>query len=153
MQNRMLSTSLLSQYKLFCQRYSLEQIINHATCTTCSSSTLIDQILTTCREQISQSGVVDIGISDHQLIYLTRKLYGMKSNAHKEMKTRSLKNCRIESLNQSFRLINFLDYEYFNYVDIAYSDFIQQKTPVINKIASLKEVRIKNYSHNWCCCQ
>ena len=76
----------------------------------------------------------------------------MKSNAHNEMKTRSLKNCTIESLNQSFRLINFLDYEYFNYVDIAYLDFIQQKTPVINKIASLKEVRIKNYSHNWCCC-
>ena len=27
MQNRILSTSLVSQYKLFCQRYSLEQII------------------------------------------------------------------------------------------------------------------------------
>ena len=41
MQNRIPSTSLLSQYKLFCQRYSLEQIIKHATRTTCSSSTLI----------------------------------------------------------------------------------------------------------------
>ena len=83
MQNRIPSTSLVSQYKLFCQRYSLEQIIKHATRTTCSSSTLIDHILTNSREKISQSNVIDICISDHQLIYLTRKLHRMKLNRHK----------------------------------------------------------------------
>ena len=46
-------------------------------------------------------------------------------------------------------MINFPDYEYFNDVDIAYSDFIQCITSVINKIAPVKEVRIKNYSHDW----
>ena len=92
MQNRIPSTSLVSQYKLFCQRYSLEQIIKHATRTTCSSSTLIDHILTNSREKISQSGVIDIGISDHQLIYLTRKLHRFNSNTHKQIKIRSLKN-------------------------------------------------------------
>ena len=44
-------------------------------------------------------------------------------------------------------MINFPDYEYFNDVDIAYSDFIQCITSVINKIAPFKEIRIKNYSH------
>ena len=34
MQNRIPSTSLVSQYQVFCQRYSLEQIIKHATRTT-----------------------------------------------------------------------------------------------------------------------
>ena len=106
MQNRIPSTSLVSQYKLFCQRYSLEQIIKHATRTTCSSSTLIDHILTNSREKISQSGVIDIGISDHQLIYLTRKLHRMKSNTHKQIKIRSLKNYTIESLNRGLRMIN-----------------------------------------------
>ena len=52
MQNRIPSTSLASQCKLFCQRYSLEQIIKHGTRTTCSSSTLIDHILTNSREKI-----------------------------------------------------------------------------------------------------
>ena len=75
MQNR---ASLESQYKLFRQRYSLEQIIKHATRTTCSSSTMIDHILTNFRKQISQSGVIGIGISDHQLIYFTRKLRRIK---------------------------------------------------------------------------
>ena len=153
MQNHIPSTSLVSQYKLFCQRYSLEQIIKHATRTTCSSSTLIDHILTNSREKISQSGVIDIGISDHQLIYLTiyltRKLYRFKSNTHNQIKIRSLKNYSIECLNQGLSMINFLDYEYFSDVDIAYSDFIQRITSVINKIAPFKEIRIKNYSHDW----
>ena len=46
-------------------------------------------------------------------------------------------------------MINFLDCEYFNDVDITYSDFIQRITSVINKIAPFKEIRIKNYSHDW----
>ena len=64
MQKWIPSTSLLSQYKVFCQRYSLEHIIKHATRSTCSSSTLIDQILTNSRKKISQSSVVDIDISE-----------------------------------------------------------------------------------------
>ena len=114
MQYRIPSRSLVSQYKLFCQRYSLEQIIKHATRTTCSSSTLIDHILTNSREKISQSGVIDIGISDHQLIYLTRKLQRMKLNTHKQIKIRSVKNYTIESLNKDLCMINFPDYEYSN---------------------------------------
>ena len=78
MQSRIANAILLSQYKLFCQRFSLEQIIKHATCTKYGSFKRIDHILTNSREKISQSGVVDIGISYHQLIYMTRKLHRMK---------------------------------------------------------------------------
>ena len=46
-------------------------------------------------------------------------------------------------------MINFPDYEYFNDVDIAYSDFIQRITSVINKIAPFKEITVKSYSHDW----
>ena len=73
----------------------------------------------------------------------------MKSKTHKQIKIRSLKNYTIESLNQDLRMINLPDYEYFNDVDIAYSDFVQRITSVIDKIASFKEIRIKNYSHDW----
>ena len=53
------------------------------------------------------------------------------------------------SLNQGLRMINFPDFEYFNDLYIVYSDFIQCITPVINKIAPFKEIRIKNYSRDW----
>ena len=102
-----------------------------------------DHILTNSREKLSQSGVIEKGISNHQLICVTRKLHRMKQNTHNQIKIRPLKNCTIESLNQALRMINFID------VDIAYSDFIQRITPVINKITLFKDIRIKNYSHDW----
>ena len=45
----------------------------------------------------------------------------------------------------SLHMVNFPDYEYFNDVDIAYSDI----TPDKNKIAPFKETKIKNYFHDW----
>ena len=65
----------------------------------------------------------------------------MKSIIHKQIKIRSLKNYTIESFNQGLSMTNFSDYEYFNNVDIAYS--------AINKIAPFKEIRTKNYYHDW----
>ena len=43
----------------------------------------------------------------------------MKSNTHKQIKVRYLKNYTIESLNQGLHMTNFPDYKYFNDVDIA----------------------------------
>ena len=73
----------------------------------------------------------------------------MKSNTHVEIKIRSLKNYTIESLNPGLCMINFPDYEYFHDADIAYPDFIQRMTSVIDTIAPSKEIRIKNCSHDW----
>ena len=55
----------------------------------------------------------------------------------------------MEPLNQGLRMISFPDYEYFNDVGIAYSDFIQRVTLIINEIAPCNKIRIKNYSHDW----
>ena len=40
---------------------------------TCSTSTLINHILTSTPSRVSQKGVISVGISDHQLIFCTRK--------------------------------------------------------------------------------
>ena len=54
----------------------------------------------------------------------------------------------MEPLNQGLRMISFPDDEYFNDVGIAYSDFIQRVTLIINEIAPCNKIRIKNYSHD-----
>lgn len=41
-------------------------------------------------------------------------------------------------------MIKIPDYDNFNDVDIAYSDFVKHITLAINEIASLKETRIEN---------
>ena len=38
-----------------------------------ATSTLLDHILTNANQLVSNSGVLDIGLSDHQLVFCTRK--------------------------------------------------------------------------------
>ena len=61
-------------YHQFCRMFGLEQIIKSPTCITCRNISLIDHILVNIPSQISQHGVVNFCVSDHQLIYCTRKI-------------------------------------------------------------------------------
>ena len=67
------SSALVNKYKEFCQTFSLTEIIKEPTRITCFTSTLLDHSLTNSSEKVSQKVVIDIEISDHQLIYCTEK--------------------------------------------------------------------------------
>lgn len=56
--------------------HNLTQLITEATRLTDETSTPIDHMYTTNSEHVSSSGVIPIGISDHCLTFLTRKLNG-----------------------------------------------------------------------------
>ena len=71
-----------------CLPDSLKQLISLPMCITENSSALLDHVLTNSTDRISQSGVVDTGLSDHQLIYCTRKVNQTKLNTHKYIRTR-----------------------------------------------------------------
>ena len=45
--------------------------------------------------------------------------------------------------------INFPDFSNFKDIHDAYSDFTEKVTSVIDEIAPLKEVRVKNNSQDW----
>ena len=81
---RNLSSPLLSKYKELCQTFSLKEIIQEPTRVTSSTSSLLDHILTKSGWKISQKGVIDVGLSDHQLIYCTRKISRTKTNRHNQ---------------------------------------------------------------------
>ena len=73
--------------------YSLKELIQSPTCVICSTSTLIDHILTTVPSRISQKSVISVGVSDHQLIFCTKKFSKIKPGAvYKYLNFRSLKN-------------------------------------------------------------
>jgi len=88
--NRNLNSLLLYKYKELCQTFSLKEIIQEPTRVTSTTSSLLDHILTNCGWKISQKGVIDVGLSDHQLIYCTRKILRTKINMHNQL-YRSLK--------------------------------------------------------------
>ena len=66
--------TLINKSREFCQIFSLQQLITCPTRVTCNTYSLNDHILTNSAENIFQSGIIDRGMSDHQLTFCTRKV-------------------------------------------------------------------------------
>ena len=79
---------------------------------TCHTSTLTDHIITNCEEKVAQSGVINTSLSDHQLIFCTRKIKRVKTNNHKQISFCSLKNYSTE--NFALKNIALPNYEKFS---------------------------------------
>ena len=63
---------------------------------------------------------------------------------HNQIRVLSLKNYIPELLTEELTKINFLDYNIFSNVDIVYLHLIEEILSIVNKIASFKDLRIKN---------
>ena len=76
--DNMFSSKFLSHdvknYNQFCTITGLKQLVQSLTRSTCSPSTLIDHILIIAPSRVSQKGVINAGMSDHQLMFYTRKI-------------------------------------------------------------------------------
>ena len=127
----------------------LKQLIKCPTRVTCNSSSILDHVLDSFPDRVSQSGVINIGISDHQLIYCTRKNARIKSYCHKQTTFRSIKNYSPEIYEEALKKLNFSNYELFDYIDTAYENFIQKVMAVIDNLAPSKNKRIKGTLQNW----
>ena len=94
----------VKNYLRFCIMFGLTQITKSATRTTCSSTSLIDNILESLPDRISQEGVMNVGLSEHQLIYFTRKISRVKTGGvHKKIKFHSLKNYAVNASKNALR--------------------------------------------------
>ena len=67
--------------KRLIKTYSLTQLIKEPTRTTRTTQTIIDHIVTNRPERVSESGVIPCGISDHNLIFMTKKIRSPKSKS------------------------------------------------------------------------
>ena len=100
----------VKSYHELCTYFGLKQLIKVPTRVTSSSSTIIDHILASFPERVTQSGVIDIGLSDHQLIYCTRKISRIKRGSHKQTKFRSFKHYTVDLFEQELSKLNFPNY-------------------------------------------
>ena len=83
------------------------------------------------------------------MIYCTRKLNRIKTGTEKYIESRSLKNYSVDSYEKALKDLDFPNYELFTDIDLAYFDFIQKLTSVLDKIAPLKKCKVKNNSQEW----
>ena len=134
---------LINKYKEFCQKFSFTQLIRNPTRITSNSSTLLDHILSNSKCNNSNHGVIEIGLSDHQLIFCTRKKIRQKFNTHNHVQQRVFKNYIPEKLIHALKEIKFPNYDLFVDVNIAYSDFISNFSTIINTLAPIKRNVLK----------
>ena len=127
----------------------MTEIIKEPTRRPCFTSTLLDHILTNSSEKVSQKGVIDVGISDHQLIYCTRKIKRIKHNMHNQIQVQSLKKYSAEIFTNALKTVQFPNYNVFSNVNVVYSDLLHKISDTIDSVAPIKEIRIKNNTQEW----
>ena len=88
-------------------------------------------------------------MSERQLIFCTRKISRIKRGTHEHIKFRSFKHYSADLLKETLTSINFPTYQNFNDATEAYDDFIQKIMVAIDKVAPIKERRIKQTSQEW----
>ena len=92
---------------------------------------------------------MDIGLSDHQLIYCTRKKFKEKTNTKNFIKYRSLKNYTPKMLIEKLKNVVFPDYSSFEDINAGYADLIGKISLIIDEIAPVKEMCVKNNTEEW----
>jgi len=140
---------LTKKYVELLRTYGLTQLIEEPTRTTDKTSTLLDHILVNTPSKVVQSGVLSKCISDHDIIYMTRKHQKTKTGQHSEVKIRSMKNYTKELFIQKLSAMQFPDYSIFESVNEAYSDFVTKFMTVIDSISPLRQVRVKTNTKPW----
>ena len=140
--------SFIKKYQEYCTLFGLKQLIKCPTRATCNCSSILDHVLAGFPDRVSKSGVIDVGISDHQLIYCTRKTGRIKSYCYQQITFRSLKNYSPEVYEEALRKLSFLNYELFD-IDKAYENFFQKVMPVIDNLVPSKNKRIKGTLQDW----
>ena len=93
--------------------------------------------------------MIDVGISDYQLIYCTRKIKRTKHNMHNQIQVRSLKKYSAEIFTNALKTVQFPNYNIFSNVNVAYSDLLNKISDTIDRVAPRKEISIKNNTQEW----
>ena len=101
----------VKNYFDFCIMFGLKQLIESPTRTTCSSSSIINHILESFTDRVTQQRILNVGLSDHQLIYCTIKITRIKRGGHKQIRFRSFKNYSIDGYEKALVEINFPEYK------------------------------------------
>ena len=129
--------------------FGLKQLIEVSTRVSCSSSILIEHIVASFHGRVSAQGVIDVGLSDHQIIYFTRKMFKIKRGTHKQIRCRSLKHYSADIYDETLGRLDFPNCRTVENINDAYSKFIQKVMGVIDIVAPIKSRRIKQNSQEW----
>lgn len=166
-----LNINLLDKNTRYENKYKtagFKQLINESTRDTESTQTLIDHIYTNTIKNVNNSGAIDCDISDHKIIFITRKINSQFKNdknsgtiAYRNWNKISQTNLKNEFLKLNFKEIEIIaknDVNFFNnLLTKKVLNLFEKICPFINKKVRtvirkpwitnsiLKLIRSKNY--------
>ena len=76
-------------------------------------------------EKITQSGLINIGLSDNQMIFCTKKIKKEKVGGHKQTSFRSFKNYSVDECEKALDKVTFPNYEKYHNINKGYNDFLE----------------------------
>ena len=130
--------------------YGLEQLINQPTRETLSTSTLIDHVAVSDHRNIVESGVLNIALSDHYMIYCVRKYRWALKGQHKKITTHQMKHfdetsflAEISSIDWNLVLQSSTDF------DSAMENWTNLLSLIIEKHAPMRQRRVSEKYCPW----
>ena len=142
-------SSICKALRSFCNLFDLHQLITQFTRVCADTQTIIVLILVSDQSKIWKSGVIDYGLSDHSMIFCTRKIKKVQLNCHNTIKARSLKNYSKDAL---FTLLRDTDWSpVFNCAEVDKA-WVYSKSlflVAVDTLAPVKNFRIKVRTEPW----
>ena len=133
-------SSMFKKHIDLCFSHSLHQLIIEPTITTGHAKTLTDHVLTNSPEKVIQSVVIEMRLSDHELIYCSKKVSLIKLNERCEISFRSMKNYSDKIIMYKSRSIKFPDYSNHTYVNDAFEDIVTKFLYAIDPVSPFRNL-------------
>ena len=142
-------SSLLSHYSEILSLFGCEQVIDVPTRITPNSSSLIDHVVTNVKDLVQESGIINIGFSDHLVTYCTRKLQKSIFSSHSVKRIRNMKFYSGQFLVAELSKIDWSLILSSSNVDYCVKEFSRLFISAVDKVAPYREIRVRKNSSPW----
>jgi hypothetical protein len=132
----------------FCDQFCLTNMILNPTRVTNTSKSLLDVILVSHPERFAVSGNTQLGISDHDLVYLVRKQKLPKPKA-RLIEFRSLKNFDRSAFISDLKNVPWDSSYVYDDVDDVWLHWSSLFKQVLDNHAPVKQVRLRSNQLPW----
>ena len=128
--------------------YQFDQLIDEPTRITGTSATLIDLILTNKEENISKSGVIHLGLSDHSMIFAIRK-HCIPKSREKVKHIRNFKNFNANDFLTDLSQMPWENIAQHDNSNVCWQVWKSLYLQVLDRHAPLRRMRTRGNSLPW----
>ncbi len=134
--------------QFFSSLYQFDQLIDEPTRITGTSATLIDLILTNKEENISKSGVIHLGLSDHSMIFAIRK-HCIPKSREKVKHIRNFKNFNANDFLTDLSQMPWENIAQYDNSNVCWQVWKSLYLQVLDRHAPLRRMRTRGNSLPW----